>query len=72
MGGNGSGAAAAGKEFLFKGGADKTGGMKQALRFGLSLAISAGILGLLFREAGSSAGEVVQALGAMGLGVWAA
>ena len=46
--------------------------MKQALRFGLSLAISAGILGLLFREAGSSAGEVVQALGAMGLGVWAA
>ena len=44
--------------------------MKQALRFGLSLALSAGILGLVFREAGSSAGEVLQALGAMGLGTW--
>ena len=46
--------------------------MKKALRFGLSLAISAGILRLVFREAGSSAGEVIQALGTMGLGVWAA
>ena len=46
--------------------------MKKALRFGLSLAISAGILGLVFREAGASAGEVIQALGTMGLGVWAA
>ena len=46
--------------------------MKQVLRFGLSLAISAGILGLVFREAGSSAGEVLQALGAMGLGTWGA
>ena len=45
--------------------------MKRALRFGLSLAISAGILGLVFREAGASAGEVLQALGTMGLGVWA-
>ena len=71
MGGKGSGAAAAGKEFLFGGGADKTGDMKQALRFGLSLAISAGIVGLLFREAGSSAADVIQALGTMGLGVWA-
>ncbi|MGD9782034.1 MAG: lysylphosphatidylglycerol synthase domain-containing protein [Kiritimatiellia bacterium] len=46
--------------------------MKMALRFAVSAAVSAGILWLVFREAGSSAGEVLQALGAMGLGVWAA
>lgn len=46
--------------------------MKMALRVAVSAAVSAGILWLVFREAGSSAGEVLQALGAMGLGVWAA
>ncbi len=46
--------------------------MKQVLRFGLSLAISAGILGLIFRAAGSPATEVVRALWTMGLGTWAA
>ncbi len=42
------------------------------IRFGVSVAVSAGILWLVFREAGASAQEVVQALGAMGAGVWAA
>ena len=36
------------------------------------MAVSAGILWLMFRAAGSSAGEVLRALGAMGLGTWAA
>ena len=46
--------------------------MRTALRFAASVAVSAGILWLVFREAGASAGEVLQALGAMGLGTWAA
>ena len=44
--------------------------MGKGLKFGCSLAISAGILALLFRAAGSSAAEVVRALATMGLGVW--
>ena len=36
------------------------------------MAVSAGILGLLFREAEHAAREVAQALWAMGFGVWAA
>ena len=46
-------------------------GMGKALKFGLSLAISAGILGLVFHATGSSAAEVAQALAALGLGTWA-
>ena len=46
--------------------------MGKALKFGLSLAISAGILALLFRAAGSSAAEVAQAVAALGFGTWAA
>lgn len=45
--------------------------MKQALRFGLSLAISAGILALILHTAGSPASEVARALWTMGFGVWA-
>ncbi len=44
--------------------------MKNALRILASLAVSAGILALLFREAEKPAREVAQALWAMGLGVW--
>ena len=36
------------------------------------MAVSAGILALVFRAAGSSAAEVLQALGALGLATWAA
>ena len=46
--------------------------MKNALRIGWSLAISAGILWLVFREAGSPAPEVVSALGGLSAGAWAA
>ncbi len=46
--------------------------MKNALRILASLAVSAGILALLFREADKPAREVAQALWAMGFGVWAA
>ena len=46
--------------------------MKSVLRISGSLAISAGILWLVFREAGSPAQEVVQAMGTLGAGVWAA
>ena len=46
-------------------------GMGKALKFGLSLAISAGILGLVFHATGSSAAEVAGALAALGLGTWA-
>ena len=46
--------------------------MKNGLRVLASLAVSAGMLALLFREAEKPAREVVQALGAMGLGVWVA
>lgn len=45
--------------------------MKKALRIGGSLTVSAGILWLIFRAAGSPAQEVVSALGALGAGVWA-
>lgn len=44
--------------------------MGKPLKFGCSLAISAGILALLFRAAGSSAAEVARALAALGAGVW--
>ena len=46
--------------------------MKKTFRWAASLAVSAGILWLVFREAGTSAQDVAQALGTMGAGVWAA
>ena len=46
--------------------------MKNGFRLLASLAVSAGMLALLFREAEKPAREVAQALGSMGLGVWAA
>lgn len=45
--------------------------MKTAWRVGWSAGISAGILWLVFREAGNVAGEVAQALGALAGVVWA-
>lgn len=45
--------------------------MKKIWRAAASVAVSAGILALVFREAEASAGDVVRALGTMGLGVWA-
>ncbi len=44
--------------------------MGKGLKFGLSLAISAGILALVFHAADSSAADVARALAAMGLGTW--
>ena len=46
--------------------------MKNGFRVLASLVVSAGIRALLFREAEKPAREVAQALGSMGLGVWAA
>ena len=46
--------------------------MKNGLRIVLSLAVSAGILWLLFREAEKPAQEIAQALKGMGWGVWMA
>lgn len=46
--------------------------MKPALRIGGSVAVSAGILWLVFREAGTPAQEVARALATMGAGTWAA
>ena len=46
--------------------------MGTGLHFGLSLALSAGILALVFQAADSSAAEVARAVAAMGLGAWAA
>lgn len=45
--------------------------MGKWLKFGLSLAISAGILALVFHAADSSAADVARAVAALGLGVWA-
>ena len=46
--------------------------MGKRWKFGLSLALSAGILALVFHAADSSAAEVARAVAAMGLGAWAA
>jgi hypothetical protein len=46
--------------------------MGKGLKFGLSLALSAGILALVFHAADSSAAEVARALAAMSLGAWTA
>ena len=45
--------------------------MGKRWRFGLSLALSAGILALVFHAADSSAADVARAVAALGLGAWA-
>ena len=46
--------------------------MGKRLKFALSLALSAGILALVFHAADSSAAEVARAVAALGFGTWAA